>query len=281
MRVYSGAVGTQVAGWQGRLRHALMLAEASIDFAEEDMPSDLSDGISAAVRSLRADLGEALAGMQAAERVREGFEVAIVGPPNSGKSSLINYLSGRQTSIVTDVPGTTRDVIELRYDLNGIPVTFLDTAGLRESSDPVERIGISHGLERARAADLVIDLAGDAPLEREPSRVLYRQAKSDLTAGGDFSSVTGEGIPALLEDVEILLRARVSTASVFSRERYRDGLRRAVEDLDRIAAMETSDTPELTVFHLRAAMRALKTLVGEVDVEALLGDIFSSFCIGK
>ena len=162
LRVLSGVLGQRVEAWRVDLVRAAALIEATIDFADEDVPVDVSPEVTALISGLLVQLQAELHGARAAERVRDGFEVAIVGAPNAGKSTLLNALAGRDAAITSEIAGTTRDVIEVRMDIAGLSVTLLDTAGLRASDDAVEQIGVARGLERARAADLRVFLLDDA-----------------------------------------------------------------------------------------------------------------------
>ena len=150
--MFSGALGQKVDGWRRDLIQAASLLEVTIDFADEEVPVDVSDDVSGFLDRVTLALEAELRGMDAAERIRSGFEVAIVGAPNVGKSSLLNALAGRDAAITSEIAGTTRDVIEVRMEIAGLPVTLLDTAGLRETQDPVEKIGIARALDRARSS---------------------------------------------------------------------------------------------------------------------------------
>ncbi|MDX1819466.1 MAG: tRNA uridine-5-carboxymethylaminomethyl(34) synthesis GTPase MnmE [Paracoccaceae bacterium] len=287
LRVLSGDLGRLAEGWRRDLIRAAALLEATIDFADEDVPVDVTPEVSDLLHSVQADLRRQSAGVTTAERIRTGFEVAIVGAPNVGKSTLLNALAGREAAITSEYAGTTRDVIEVRMDLGGIPVTLLDTAGLRETSDVVEGIGITRARERAALADLrvfLIDGEDQPDLSPEPEDIVVR-AKADLLQdkAGAVSGISGEGIESLVGEITSRLSGRLSGLGIATRERHRVAMLRAVSALDD-AARHLLLGPvayELTAEELRQAIRALESLVGRVDVENLLDEIFSSFCVGK
>ncbi|QPH55886.1 tRNA uridine-5-carboxymethylaminomethyl(34) synthesis GTPase MnmE [Pontivivens ytuae] len=285
--VMRGGLSAQTESWRNHLLHALALIEATIDFADEDVPVDVVPDVVAELTSVRNELAGQLAGADAAERVRSGFEVAIVGRPNAGKSSLLNRLAGRKAAITSDVAGTTRDVIEVRMDLGGLAVTLLDTAGLRDSEDQIEAIGVALAQERAAAADMRIYLlepgqdAPDGGVAVDEADLVVR-GKSDL-GSGDLSSLTGEGIDALIAEVTSRLTFRSQGASLVIRARQRDALVRGSAAVDAaLGALEISGADlELVSEDVRAAVTVLDSLVGRVDVEDVLGEIFGRFCIGK
>jgi tRNA modification GTPase len=284
LRVLSGELGNRAAGWRSKLVRAAALMEATIDFAEEDVPSDVVPEVRDLLSSVRAELERERDGIGAAERVREGFEVAIVGPPNVGKSTLLNALAGRDAAITSEVAGTTRDVIEVRMDLGGLAVTLLDTAGIRDAEDRIEALGVDLARRRAETADLRVILreAGIAPVLEPRDDDLVLVPKSDL-GEGDFSAVTGQGLDRLVADLTSILAGRASGAGLMSRERHRSAIERSIAALG-IATDRLENTPELAEFiaeDVRSAVRALESLVGHVDVEHLLDEIFASFCIGK
>ena len=285
-RVLSGALGRRAEGWRSQLIRAAALIEATIDFADEEVPVDVTPEVRTLVADVRTEVGAEIKGAVVAERIREGFEVAIIGPPNVGKSTLLNVLAGRDAAITSDIAGTTRDVIEVHMDLRGLPVTFLDTAGVRSTEDTVETLGVERALSRAATADLriiLLEQKGAVPVLAPSAGDLTRVTKADLAAGGDISAVSGEGIEELVESVTDELSARATGAGVAIRERHRIALLRANEHLE-IAENRLKDGPEhaeLIAEDLRSAIRALESLVGRVDVEHLLDEIFSSFCIGK
>jgi tRNA modification GTPase len=287
LAVLSGALGKRADSWRERLVRAAALIEATIDFADEDVPSDVTPEVRAIVDEVRDDLLHELAGAAMAERIRDGFEVAIVGLPNVGKSTLLNALAGREAALTSEVAGTTRDVIEVRMDLAGLPVTLLDTAGLRDTADPVERMGVDLARRRALAADLrlfLVDARG-LPEGFEPSGDdIVVAGKADLTGDpGAISPLTGQGLDALIGRIGELLSARASRASTVIRARHQAAIRRAVGRLDAAALALAQGRPatELVAEDLRGALAAIEALVGRVDVEHLLDEIFSRFCIGK
>ena len=287
LRALGGGLAAQAESWRSDLIRAAALAETTIDFADEEIPDDvLGEAKSLAMRA-RHGIASELAGSGAAERVRLGFEVAIVGAPNIGKSTLLNRLAGRDAAITSDVAGTTRDVIEVRMEIAGLAVTLLDTAGLRSTDDPVESIGVKRARDRAAGADLRIILVGsDAPPELAPMKEdLVLKAKADNSGSLEegVSGLTGAGVDALVEEIGQILSARSQNAGVFDRERHRVASRAALEALDdAILHLESGfDSPEIVAEDLRRAARALEALVGRIGVENLLDEIFLSFCIGK
>ncbi|MFO1201782.1 MAG: tRNA uridine-5-carboxymethylaminomethyl(34) synthesis GTPase MnmE [Tabrizicola sp.] len=287
VRVLSGSVGQKVDGWRRDLIRAGALLEATIDFADEDVPVDVSPEVLALIDGLMADLGREAAGVAAAERIRDGFEVAIVGAPNAGKSTLLNQLAGREAAITSEIAGTTRDVIEVRMEIAGLPVTFLDTAGLRDTQDRLERAGIERALARAEAADLRLFLTDGSALPLEPmGDDLVVLGKADTKSGWSglaVSGKTGLGVPELMARIGEILGQRVGSAGALVRERHRVAVTTAIGALaeSRAEVVRDDSRVELAAEHLRQAVRALDALVGRVDVDDLLGEIFASFCIGK
>ena len=287
IRVFSGALGAMAETWRRDLIRAVALLEATIDFADEEVPVDVAPEVSALIAGVLEQMHRESAGVRAAERVRSGFEVAIIGAPNVGKSTLMNRLAGRDVAITSEVAGTTRDVIEVRMDIDGIPVTLLDTAGLRDTDDVVEGIGVERARERASQADIRVHmLSPDA--EKIPDvgpSDIYIRGKVDLRKGdqGGVSGKTGEGVDQLIADIATRLKDRVSSIGIAMRERHRLALIRAIDDLLTVQQMIAGgdDMVELIAAHLWSAIRAVDSLVGRVDVEDVLDEIFRSFCIGK
>ena len=285
MRVLSGDLGRKAEDWRQKLIRAAALMEAVIDFADEDVPEDVTPEVSHLLRSVRDELQQVSAGVAMSERVRTGFEVAIVGAPNVGKSTLLNALAGRKAALTSEIAGTTRDVIEVRMDLNGLPVTMLDTAGIRETADPVEHMGVVLARERAEQADLRVFLSEEHPgdLFRDGDIVLKPKADPREDVAGSVSGVTGFGIDSLMDALSATLGARSASAGLATRERHRVAMAGSIDAIDRAltALDEGSDAYDLASVELRHACYQLETLVGRIDVENLLDEIFASFCLGK
>ena len=288
LKVLSGALGRKAEAWRKQLVRAAALIEATIDFSDEDVPVDVSPEVFMIIDKISEDLQREAAGSRISERVRDGFEVAIVGAPNVGKSTLLNALAGREAAITSEYAGTTRDVIEVRMDLEGLPVTLLDTAGLREASDEVENIGIERGLLRAAAADLRVFLLDENDNSEEITAGkddIIVQSKADLGRRGGFavSAKTGEGLNELTARIGDVLERRAGNAATATHARHRNAIERAVVALRQArAAVESGpDYTELAAEELRCAIRSLESLVGRVGVEDILDEIFASFCLGK
>ncbi len=287
VRVFSGALGDLADGWRTRLIRAAALLEATIDFADEEVPVDVTPEVRALLAGVAAEMQREADGVRAAERVRDGFEVAIIGAPNVGKSTLLNRLAGRDVAITSEIAGTTRDVIEVRMDLDGLPVTLLDTAGQRETDDVVEGLGVARARERAARSDLRIHLllAQDVVPSDLGDDDLIVRGKADVTQGAGLavSGVTGAGIDDLIAAISERLSGKVGNIGIAMRERHRTAMLRAIEYMDdaRRAMDDETAMTDLIAEDLRAAIRAVDSIVGRVDVEQVLDEIFSSFCIGK
>lgn len=294
-----GAQSALYLSWRRRLIHARAMIEAEIDFAdEEDVPGSVSDTVWSDVRAMIGEIDHHIAGFHAAEIIRDGFEVVILGAPNAGKSSLFNALARRDAAIVTDEPGTTRDLLEVTLDLGGLRVRLTDTAGLRDAPGKVEAIGIERARARANRADLLLlleDIAAPGNIGPMPGTAMLLRVgtKLDLLDGRraghaagkyDFviSVVNGTGVEALL--AEIGRRAAEAAGDVGdvlpSRLRHVELLGEANRHLLRAAA-EGAAGQELRAEELRLAADSLGRIVGAIDVEDMLDVIFSQFCIGK
>ena len=295
VRQLRGGLSALYESWRARAVGCLAGAEASLDFIDEaDVGAAAPDP--AAPRALARDIAAHLDDGQRGERLREGFRVAVLGPPNSGKSSLVNLLARRDAAIVSSTAGTTRDVIEVHLNIGGWPVTLADTAGIREAGDAIEREGIRRALDWAGQADVTVCLGdlsadGEARVAPAPARSLRVWNKSDLrppagdprVADGDVvvSCRTGRGVDELIE----ALRSAVAAVGghpegglALTRARHRQALQRAAAALRRSAEL---DSTELAAEELRAAVHALGRITGRVDVEDVLDRVFASFCIGK
>jgi tRNA modification GTPase len=288
LRQLGGSLSTKVEAWREGLLHALALLEASLDFADEgDVPAGLEDDALRRIRAVHADIGATL-DEPSGERLREGFTVVIAGPPNAGKSTLLNALARRDVAIVSPIAGTTRDLIEVRCDIDGLPVLFVDTAGLRDSEDPVEQAGVDRARKRAADADLILWLVPPEGAGPPPEgSVLSVAAKADLrrdTAGElAVSAQTGLGMPDLIARIADLAQEAVGRGdAVVTRERHYRALREAEEALGRgLALAADAGASELVAEDVRLATRAIGQITGRVDVEDVLDRLFSSFCIGK
>jgi tRNA modification GTPase len=291
LRQAEGGLAARHAEWAARLTRLLARQEAFIEFEEEDLPSDLDAQVTLDAAALRDEMAALLAEAPRAERLREGVAVAILGAPNAGKSSLLNALVEREAAIVSARAGTTRDVVEVRLVLGGVPVTLADTAGLRDTTDEIEAEGVRRALARAEAADLrLLAFATGTPPDaatwalRGPDALVVA-TKADLagaaaTGALEVSSRTGTGMPPLRAALEQAVQARagLSAAAALTRPRHRAALGEAVEWLDRLPA---APLPELRAEALRGALRGLSRLTGRVDVEQVLDLVFGEFCIGK
>jgi len=307
-RQLKGLIGDRAEDWRRRLIEALALVEARIDFSDEaDVPEDLIGPALRAARELRDQIAASLADGGRAERLREGLVVAIAGPPNVGKSTLLNRLARREAAIVSPHPGTTRDVIEVHLDLGGYPVTLLDTAGIRESDDLVEREGVRRARERAESADLVlwvIDLSATGPVafqadtafsDMEVWRVENKmdlaqahsacrnESQSNKLVNQSFtiSAIDGRGVDGLIAALTDYAKQYFAQteATVITRARHRQALEQTVAALSR--ALGPGRGEELIAEELRSAATMLGRLTGRVDVEDILDAIFRDFCIGK
>ncbi len=285
LRQLDGALGALYRGWSERLRLALSRQEALIDFPDEDLPPEVEADLVGAVRALRAEIAAHLDDGHRGEKLREGLFFAIGGAPNVGKSSLINALAERDVAIVSALPGTTRDAIECRVVLGGVPVTLVDTAGLRETADPIEAEGVRRARARAGSADLVVTVIEADAVFEPVSGGLVVANKSDLRSDPRpeviaVSALTGEGLD--------VLRARLAERAValtqsggpppLTQARHRVALQTAGRWL---GEADDAAAPELRGEAMRLALRALGSITGQVGVEEILDAIFRQFCIGK
>ena len=294
LRLMDGALGKQADAWRSQILEAQALTEAWIDFSdEEDVPATAIEQVSSLAKNLAAAMQTQLALGKSGEVIRDGFHVVIAGAPNVGKSSLLNALARRDAAIVSPHAGTTRDLIEVRLDLGGVPVILTDTAGIRDSRDEIELEGIQRGLGAARRADLALwlfEAGGDMNLAeraRVETQCLDVATKSDLNGpdarGLGVSAKTGAGLEALIAAISAEAAQRLAGAegALVSRQRHRLGIEETLKALTPVAAATASMPLELVAEDLRAAAAALARITGRIDVEDVLGAIFSRFCIGK
>lgn len=293
----AGGVSKLYEDWTRRLTHARAMIEAELDFAdEEDVPGAIGQTIRTDLHAVVDEIERHLQGARAGEIIRDGLTVVITGPPNVGKSSLLNYLARRDVAIVTDIPGTTRDIVYVDLDLDGFAVRVLDTAGIRDTAELVEQEGIRRARTAVANADLVLALQDgaevrepNAPMPNGAATVIRVITKADLL--GDtkstsdalaISTKTGAGMNELLDRIRSHL-PQLSDATAFavpSRERHNEALRTALHAIVEALGLP-ADELELQAESLRRAAHAIGRITGQVDVENLLDVIFSEFCIGK
>ncbi len=284
-----------------KLLKILSNVEAKIDFPEDDLPKDVIKNIKIDTKKIRNEIEKILNDQKVGERIREGFKIAIIGPANAGKSSLLNYLSNRDVAIVSEIAGTTRDVIEAHLNLDGYPVVISDTAGIRESQDEIEKKGIKLALKRAEEADLNIILI-------EPKSVNFTGFLNDLISEKSiivinkidlgykdinqqiekfnpiFLSIKNEtNLEELISRIKDKLKNKFvsSNETLITRERHRQSLEACVQNLINFEEKNSQEDFDKAAEDLRLATRHLGMIVGKVDVEEILGSIFNDFCIGK
>ncbi|MGQ0531582.1 MAG: tRNA uridine-5-carboxymethylaminomethyl(34) synthesis GTPase MnmE [Caulobacteraceae bacterium] len=307
LRQRRGALSAVYEGWRAKLIEAAALIEAEIDFPDEDLPGALAQRAGPILQVLASDMGKHLDDAHRGERVRDGYRIAIIGPPNAGKSSLLNALAQREAAIVSDIPGTTRDVVEVRLVLAGFPVWIADTAGLREAADAIEVEGVRRALGRAEEADLRIGVLEASHVANARQSFMGSLRGSDLLVlskvdqVGEWQGLVIDEIPADLAappiplssrtgqglgELEALVTQRVvdalgrEEAPVLTRARHRRLVEEARAALQR-AIPAFDQGPELAAEDVRVGADKIGRLTGRIDVEDLLDEIFSSFCIGK
>ena len=296
VRQLQGHLSRQVDAWRRALIRLGAQLEAELDFADEGDVAELmtSNIIIDDARQLLEELRTALRQARNGERLRDGLRIVIAGPPNAGKSTLLNALARRDVAIVSAHPGTTRDALEVHLDLGGYPILVTDTAGLRESKDPVERIGIDRAVARAEEGDLVLwlvepdSVAGAFPGFAGSAEIWTIATKCDIGPGAEgarlrISAATGAGLDRLESELQAFARDRLETGgevAALTRERHRQALAAAAAALERIVAGPQLP-PEVVAEEIRLAQHAVGRIAGRVDLEDVLGEIFGRFCIGK
>lgn len=285
LRQLEGALSAVYHDWSRRLLALMAQQEALIDFPDADLPAATAAAVSTEMATLAREIEAHLADNRRGERLREGLVFAITGPPNVGKSSLLNALAERDVAIVSPTPGTTRDALETRIVLAGVPVTLVDTAGLRDAADPIEAEGVRRARARAADADLVVHLEEVGRPAADSAGGIRVVNKIDL--GGavpsdaiGISALTGAGLDTLRNRLGVEAQALTAASGPppLTRARHRAALQDATA---RLADARKATLPELTAEDLRLALRAIGRITGEVGVEDVLDAIFSQFCIGK
>lgn len=290
----SGALSRRVESARALLLRAMSNVESLLDFSDVEDATNVSlSAVFSTIGMAKASLDEMLRNSAVSERLREGMTIVIAGAPNAGKSTLLNHLASRDVAIVSPIPGTTRDSLEVAAEIAGFPVTFIDTAGIRDTFDPVERQGISRALTRGANADLVLwlfdDEASAAPPHEFRGPLQKIRTKIDLAAQGSagpdaigISALTGAGVDLLVASIADLAREHFSGAGnvALGTERQRFAALDAAAALDRVLA-NSDAAPEVVAEELRVAAHALARITGRIGVEEVLGEIFSRFCVGK
>lgn len=300
LRQMEGGLKNLYDGWREKLVEILAYLEAYIDFPDEELPSDLVDKLENTVFKVNGEIAAHLGQNNAGERLREGFRVVIAGEPNAGKSSLLNALARREAVIVSDIAGTTRDAIDIYMDLNGYPVIFTDTAGLRETDEQIEKKGIEIAYDKAASADLVIALIDGQKVDFSPfeklksvckDKIIYVVNKADKLSEKRCSELAGAGYMVIsaknqsgLENLLAEISRRIaetftaSSGALITRRRYREVLNNVFKHLERFSL---NKPVELAAEDVRLAAREIGRITGRIEVDEILDKIFGSFCIGK
>jgi len=301
LQIMSGQSSYKFNSWRDKLLKILSHIEAKIDFPDEHLPNNIIKEIQKTSHNILMEIQKTLKDDRVGERIREGFKIAIVGPTNSGKSSLLNYLSKRDVAIVSEIAGTTRDVIETHLNLDGYPVIISDTAGIRNSQNEIEKKGIKIALNRAEDADLklVIVSAKNVDFTGVLKSLLTKNAilvvnKSDLIKGKLNSKFKkykhvlisikkDSNLNKLILKIKSRLKNKFTTTEdiLITRERHRQNLINCVQHLEKFQKKNSAQDFDKAAEDLRLATRHLGMIVGKIDVEELLGSIFNDFCIGK
>jgi len=301
LRIMTGESSKKFEKWRDELIEILGNVEAKIDFPEEDISDDIYKQIKTKIEKIKNEIKKVLDDNKTGEIIREGFKISIIGPPNVGKSSLLNYLSKRQVAIVSEKAGTTRDVIEVYLNLDGIPVIISDTAGIRETADDIENKGVNLAINRAQEADLNIVLLDYKNLdfkgfldEKIEDKSLIVINKSDLkltdinSLDNRYNSISisiknETNIDKLIEIIKKKLKTKIiSTENILiTRSRHRQHLEECFKHLQNFLEKKDLDEFDKAAEDLRLSIRHLGSIVGRVDVEEILGSIFDNFCIGK
>ena len=301
IKIMSGKSSEKFNSWRKELLKILSNLEAKIDFPDEDLPEDILKNIRFNSEKIKSEILKTLNDQKVGERIREGFKIAIVGPTNAGKSSLLNYLSRREVAIVSEIAGTTRDVIETHLNINGLPVVVSDTAGIRESKDEIEKKGIKLALKRAEDADLIIvviepksgrftgflkELISDKSIivVNKSDLGIYNMIDEFKKYNPIYVSIkNGKNLEQLISTINEKLKNQFINSEniLITRDRHRQNLEQCVSCLENFKNKNEAEDFDKAAEDIRMATRHLGMIVGKVDVEEILGSIFNDFCIGK
>ena len=291
MSQYEGALSGKINLWRNEIVWLLSKLEALIDFSDEELPSDLEEIFKQKVVKMLDEMNKTIKYSKYGERIRNGFVITLIGRPNVGKSSLVNYLSNKKASIVTEEEGTTRDIIEVIMDFEGFPVVLNDTAGIRDAKSEVEKIGIKRALEKAENSDLILVLSDNEdfyyPELKSKSKKILVHTKSDLGVNSkknihNISVKMDTGINKLYKIIVSHLKSLVPKEDfILTRERHVEAVRNSICALNDLLKFDLNINPELASENLRIAAKEIGNITNIIDVEEILDDIFSSFCIGK
>jgi len=289
LTTYSGYMSKRIGGWKESVVKMLSIVETVIDFSDDVDTSDFINSLKGDLERLEEELIKERVGFKAAESLRDGFEVAFVGKPNVGKSTILNYLAKRNLAITSKVSGTTRDIIELRFNLEGLPITFLDTAGIRHTEDEIEKVGVNNSIERVNRSDVRVFLTGN---NQEIKNFGVKHLKTDivLRPKGDLSGSepsisgkTGKGFNYLLKVLKKRFDNKTREASFITRTRHLEKVLCCLKNINSIQEKIENQNYEVEIIaeEFRNILRNFDGLLGLVDTEEVLGEIFANFCIGK
>ena len=291
MSQYEGALSNKINLWRDEVVWLLSKLEALIDFSDEELPPELAQTFNLKVLKILEDMKISVKYSNYGERIRNGFVITLLGCPNVGKSSLINYLSDKRVAIVTDEAGTTRDIIEVTMDFEGFPVILNDTAGIRSTESEVEKIGVKRALEKAEVSDLILILSDNedfsVPELKSTCKKILVHTKSDLKKSlnkGVYNISVKQklGIDELINSIVNHLKSLAPKQDAFlTRKRHKEAIKRSIYHLNELHKFDLNTNPEIASENLRIVAKEIGSITNIIDVEEILDDIFSNFCIGK
>lgn len=291
MSQYEGALSNKINLWRDEVVWLLSKLEALIDFSDEELPPELAQTFNLKVLKILEDMKISMKYSNYGERIRNGFVITLLGCPNVGKSSLINYLSDKRVAIVTDEAGTTRDIIEVTMDFGGFPVILNDTAGIRSTESEVEKIGVKRALEKAEVSDLILILSDNedfsVPELKSTCKKILVHTKSDLKKSlnkgvYNISVKQNLGIDELINSIVNHLKSLAPKQDAFlTRKRHKEAIKRSIYHLNELHKFDLNTNPEIASENLRIVAKEIGSITNVIDVEEILDDIFSNFCIGK